>query len=70
MINRTKDEPLILGDIDRRIREAVQVASRFYSDVRHSERTELVSMQIDSIVSRALRDLDEDLTEFENMRCV
>ena len=69
MINRTKDEPLILGDIDRRIREAVQVAGRFCSDVQPSERTELVSMQIDSIVSRALRDLDEDLSEFENTRC-
>lgn len=69
MINRTKDEPLILGDIDRRIREAVQVASSLYYDVQPSERTELVSMQIDSIVSRALRNLDGDLSETENVRC-
>lgn len=69
MLNKIKDESLIIGDRDRRIREAVQVANRLYSDVPPHERTQRVAKQVDRIASRALRDLNEDLSELENMYC-
>ena len=67
MYHKSKDEVLVLGDLDRRVRDAVAFTGRLYSALPPDERMSRVYKQIDRIVARALEDLDEDLSELEGL---
>ena len=68
MIHRTKDEALLVGEIGQKIREAVQLASKLYSEELPVGRYGAAAKLIDKLVTRALRDLDDDLRELDKQR--
>ena len=68
MIHRIKVEALLVGEIDRKIREAVQLASNLYSEELPAGRYGAAAKLIDKLVTRALRDLDDDLRELDKQR--
>jgi len=60
MVQKTQDPVLMIGEIERRIRDAVRLSWTLQSKMSGAEATVEVEKQIRFLVDRALSDIRED----------